>query len=71
MRARTRDVMVLLLRTSSPFLYKGRTVTADNLLALDGESDFEGFLGQSLSSQGKYRKKSQDFDNGVPKGLGC
>ena len=33
-------------------------------------ADVEGFVGQTLS-QSKFRKKSQDFDNGVPKGRGC
>ena len=50
-------------------LYRGRTSTADNLSVLIGESNVEGFLGQSLS-QSKFKKKSQGFDNGIRKALG-
>ena len=51
-------------------LYGGRTATAYILSALVDASDFDSFLGQSLS-QSKLRKKSQHFDNGVPEDLGC
>ena len=47
-------------------LYRGRTAIADYLSALVDASDFDGFLGQSLS-QSKCRNKSQDFEYGVPK----